>query len=61
MEVEKIMENRIKNFLEEPTKIQKARKSEAVPMREILEELFVWCQGRFPELKISTVEMQGNS
>jgi hypothetical protein len=34
--------------------------TEALPMREILAELFDWCQVRFPEFCV-TAEMQGNS
>jgi hypothetical protein len=58
--VEEIMENRITTILEESAESQNARKSDALPMHEILEELFVWCQARFPEFGITTVEMQGN-
>jgi hypothetical protein len=59
MEGRIIMENRITN-LEELAESRKPRKSEALPMREILAELFDWCQARFPEFCV-TAEMQGNS
>jgi hypothetical protein len=51
------MEDRIKTILEESSESRKTRKSEPLPMREILEELFVWCQARFPEFGITAVEM----
>jgi hypothetical protein len=54
------MENRINTIHEESAESRKSRKSEALPMREILEELFDWCQARFPEFCV-TAEMQGNS
>jgi hypothetical protein len=51
------MEERNKAILEESAESRKTRKSDALPMREILEELFVWCETRFPELRITAVEM----
>jgi hypothetical protein len=55
-----IMENRINTILEESAESRKTRKSEPLPMRDILEELLVWCQARFPEFNVAAVEMQGN-
>jgi hypothetical protein len=53
-EIGEIMENRISTILEESAE---SRKSDALPMSEILEELFIWCQARFPELTIAATEM----
>ena len=44
------MEGRIEESTE-------SRKTEALPMREILKELFVWCQARFPDFTVAAEEM----
>jgi hypothetical protein len=61
MEVRKIMENRTATNQKELTESRKTRKAEALPMREILEELFVWCQARFPEFRIEAVKTTSNA
>jgi hypothetical protein len=60
MEVQKIMENRIATFFAESTENRMASDLDASPMRNVLEELFVWCQDRFPDFNITAVEMQSN-
>ena len=55
------MEDRTKTTLQESSESRKTRKSGPLPMREILEELFVWWQARFPEFQIAVVEMPMNA
>jgi hypothetical protein len=46
------MKNRITTLIDKA----ETQKPNCFPMREILEELFNWCQTRFPQFRIIAVE-----
>jgi hypothetical protein len=51
----------ITTILDGSTDTRRARTADALPMREILDELFDWCRARFPELTITALETQGST
>jgi hypothetical protein len=58
---ERTIMERITTILDGPTENRKTRTGDALPMREILDELFDWCRARFPELTITAMETQGSA
>jgi hypothetical protein len=54
-----IMEDQSTKMLDDSAESRKTRKSDALPIREILEELFDWCKVRFPKSRITVTETHG--